>query len=229
MEIDTTPAGGTSTDTLYVNYATGNRTFDVTHENKGTCLSTHFEEDIRGVPVSFPVSERQVSWNGNTYELKNIHYHAKGEHKQDNQPDYPAVEAHLLHQGPGGAHDLLVLVVLLDVNNSPSPTNSAHDDLLVTPPNECDPAINRNVNLRGLIPTQPASPAQAGSWRYVGSKTTPETHGGSDYWYPVQFVIFKQRQTITPTTLTMLRSRWSGPQFNAKPLTAATPTFSETP
>ncbi|SDG34667.1 carbonic anhydrase [Sinosporangium album] len=184
------------------------------YQAKEPCRSRHKEEDVRGIPAPGFF----VKYGDEKYELKNVHYHAPSEHKIDKTS--AEVEAHLVHQNAKG--DYLVLAVHLDT--SATAQSGEHDKLIDSaPPVEiCPPdppmlPVRNNIALRGLLP------ADVSAYRYVGSLTTKRE---GEYHSPVQWLIMKQRMSLTTASQAKLHAIWPGAAFphgNSKPVTKAAP------
>ncbi|WP_162641843.1 carbonic anhydrase family protein [Streptosporangium sp. 'caverna'] len=194
IEIDRSAACPGNRSTLSVHYP---------HSVDGTVLfqdkpplggrpSEH--DDVRFV-IASQGPQPYITFNGERYNLSNVHFHGHAEHKFAGQPFAP-LEAHLVHERATLPKAYVVFSVLLDSKDQPS----QHDRLIASPPALGASKDVHHVDLDALLP------ADRGTYRYTGSLTTPDENG--DYFKPVNWVVFDHRAHAGQKNVQAYRSLW---------------------
>jgi carbonic anhydrase len=164
-------------------------------------LTLHREELFLSFTVSGDALVRSTDFER---RLVGFHFHSPGEHTVDGRA--AAIEMHLLHEGDDDR--LTVVAVLIDGAGAPSFIG----DLVSMAPNPgADGTIIPDVDLAALLPADPS-----GQWRYDGSRTFPPCTEDVDW------VVLRDRRTVTPSQLGSLRSTYVGNVRPVQPLNGRT-------
>lgn len=128
-----------------------------------------------------------ITLDGNTYPLKQFHFHAPSEHTIDGVAE--AMELHLVHITDDGA------IAVVGVMLTESEENAALKSVFEAMPAMAGPEqeVTGSVDLNALLP------AQRTSYRYSGSLTTPPCSEG------VQWLLLTERQTVSTAQVEAFR------------------------
>lgn len=137
-----------------------------------------------------------VTINGETYELKQFHFHTPSEHELSG--DAAPMELHLVHQNAAG--QLAVIGVMMDVNEMPNPTI---DTIWQYIPEEAgENAVDgQMVNAASLLP------ASKSYYSYSGSLTTPPCSEGVSWTILTEPIQVSEEQVETFANLYQVNAR----------------------
>lgn len=147
--------------------------------------------------INVPERSSGVKFDGDGYDLVQIHFHSPSEHFLNNQRT--AMEAHLVHVSHDDAKKILVIAVLLEKGEKQNEVlQEALSNLPVTPINGDAVSFHQSIPLRSLL--LPSTDASQNSsppfyYSYTGSLTTPPCSE------PVTWLVQSKVGSITPDQL----------------------------
>ncbi|MDP9842052.1 carbonic anhydrase family protein [Streptosporangium lutulentum] len=153
-------------------------------------------DDVRFV-IASQDPQPYVTFNGERYNLSNVHFHGHAEHKFAGQPFAP-LEAHLVHERATLPKAYVVFSVLIDSANLSKP--SELDRLIASPPAPGASKTLHDIDLKALLP------ADHSTYRYTGSLTTPDEI--QNYFKPVNWVVFDHRVKAGQKNVQAYRALW---------------------
>ncbi len=158
------------------------------------------ENNGHTIKVSYP-DGNHLRVAGQTYNLRQFHYHSPSEHTEDGQ--FHPMEIHFVHQNAKGA--LAVIGVFVDQG----PENLALREIWEHLPkraNQQETIVKEIINARDLIPLD------SGFYRYMGSLTTPPCSEG------VNWFVMKKPITASKEQLDKFRSIMEGNNRPTQPV-----------
>ncbi|GAA0939500.1 carbonic anhydrase family protein [Nonomuraea longicatena] len=200
VEIDRSQNCGPATPAIEIHYNTADGVVQFRDKNSNSAVDSH--DDIAFVPS---VPGQYIRYGGIRYDLTEVHYHFRAEHKFAGEVFAPA-EAHFVHRRtPTGKP--VVLGVLLD---GVATSAGAHQHILENaPPTFLVPWPVGGIDVASMLPANKAS------YRYYGSLT-------SDPYTDVDWVVFNDRLQAKSQTIGNLHARF-GPAGNKRGLQPVAP------
>ncbi|QTD37247.1 carbonic anhydrase family protein [Polaribacter batillariae] len=150
---------------LDIHYASSTKIHDV--KNNGHSIQYNFE------------SGDYINYKGDTYDLKQIHFHESSEHTI-NGIRFPLV-IHMVHVSKKGEYLVLAVMAKEGVSSAPFDFLESYLPLKKGEIKTVDSSFNLNLNL----------PKNKGYYNYVGSLTTPPCTQG------VNWFVFKEPITVS--------------------------------
>lgn len=136
-------------------------------------------------------ADNTLTFNNNTYKLKQFHFHAKSEHTINAK--HAAMEMHLVHANDYGA--IVVVGLFIDEDTIANPLINTVWDAF---PNETEHEEEKTttVNVNSVIP------AGKGYYNYIGSLTTPPCTMG------LQWIVMKEHIKLSAAQIQKFRAKY---------------------
>jgi len=180
---------------------------DISSTRRAELPSLTFDYDTKAesihrkkTQVMIPVLEGgSLKIDGETFELKQFHFHTPAEHKIDGE-EFP-LELHLVHQNADG--EMAVVAVLFESGNS---HDGIYRVLNYMPASMGD---QRNLETADVKPAE-LLPRNHGYYRYNGSLTTPPCAEG------VRWIVMKETPSVSGSQIDSFKRAVREP--NARPV-----------
>lgn len=193
--IDLSAAATVSGDTLELEYAT---------------IDDHVSDTGHTVQLTAD-SEASVEYNGQEYELVQMHYHDPSEHTIDGVA--APVEFHFVHEDDDGE---LLVVGVLGRESSTGADNVAFAPFIAATATASSGDVAGSIDLASLLPTS------TDHFAYPGSLTTPPCTEG------VQWIVMQNPVDLGPAQIDALQSAYAHNSRPVQPLGERTVTLAPT-